>query len=381
MKYRLVLAIGAMKVGGVERYLLELARHIDRTRFEVHLAVKDGHGEWLSQARDIDRLHYHNFGQTQGHFSPLFPLQLNHYLRRIRPHFIYSFLPGMNIYCLGQTLALPPSVRLVWGIQCSQVDLSNFSTKVRYLMETEIRLAFVPDLLISNSHQGLQLFRNHRGRKFRRACVIPNGTDYHRFRRDPKLRAKFRRAQGLTEDDLAVGLLARVHPMKGHEVLAQVAAKLLDKYPNLYFFCAGEGEEEHHQAIVQTCRDIVGPRGDRFVWLPFQNPTEFWSGQDFFVSPSLYGEGLSNSIVEALSCRLTGVVTRVGDSHRIAPQPLVSVVPPGSVDDLYRELDHLISRGCDPTRGKEARRYVIENYSPSLLARRTEDALVSLIKR
>ena len=47
----------------------------------------------------------------------------------------------------------------------------------------------------------------------------------------------------LAPDDVVVGILARLHPVKGHTVLLDAAAKVLKKYPKTRFLIGGPGDD------------------------------------------------------------------------------------------------------------------------------------------
>jgi glycosyltransferase involved in cell wall biosynthesis len=47
----------------------------------------------------------------------------------------------------------------------------------------------------------------------------------------------------LKDDDVAVGILARLHPVKGHTVFLDAAEKVLKKFPRTKFLIGGWGDE------------------------------------------------------------------------------------------------------------------------------------------
>jgi glycosyltransferase involved in cell wall biosynthesis len=98
------------------------------------------------------------------------------------------------------------------------------------------------------------------------------------------------------------------------------------------------------------------------------------NGLDVFCSASLWGEGFSNSVAEAMACGLRCVVTDVGDSATIVGAAGM-VVPPGDAAALARAI-----RGqADAPRGPfdRARRRIADNFSID----RMVDSTLALLER
>lgn len=76
--------------------------------------------------------------------------------------------------------------------------------------------------------------------------VLYGGVDLCGF--DPGLypdKGKLRREFGLPEEGVLVGLIGRISRMKGHEVLAEAAAELADRFPEAHFVMVGDGGGQH----------------------------------------------------------------------------------------------------------------------------------------
>jgi glycosyltransferase involved in cell wall biosynthesis len=172
------------------------------------------------------------------------------------------------------------------------------------------------------------------------SMVIPNGIDANKFKRDEHQRELFRKQYNLNKSDIAIGMVARIDPIKGYKVFVEVAKKISEEYANVYFFSVGGGSE----IIKKECTSILGElNGKQFCWLGNQKIVEhIYSGFDISVSASL-GEGFSNTIAEAMSCSLPCVVTDVGDSALIVDKFGV-VVEAKSVDSLYKGVLEMINK-------------------------------------
>jgi glycosyltransferase involved in cell wall biosynthesis len=166
--------------------------------------------------------------------------------------------------------------------------------------------------------------------------------------------------------------------MKGHAVFLQAAAQL--DSPRLRFAVVGDGLQEYRQQLA----DLGSSLGlaNRLVWAASrQDVTQVYNALDICCSASLFGEGFSNVVGEAMACGVPCVVTDVGDSAWVAGAGGLTVVP-NDCNALSETLAR-ISRLSSEERfalGQQARKRIVENFSVVMMVRRTEDALAALVK-
>jgi glycosyltransferase involved in cell wall biosynthesis len=283
-------------------------------------------------------------------------------LRETQPDVLYSFLGGANIVA-ATVRSASPRTRLVWSLRASRVDFARYDWTHRLGYWVERFLSFVPDLIIANSSAGRQFAIEH-GFPAGRTEVVPNGIDAARFRPDPELRRAQRRHWHLAEDEIAVGVLARLDPMKDHPTFLRAAAIAARQQPDLRFLCIGEGPEEMPLRRLAT---ELGLR-DRVTFTGPADAVSALNALDIACSSSIT-EGFPNAIAEAMACGLPCVVTDVGDSARIVGDAGI-VVPPSDPEALAARINELVARPGDE-RVRQARRHIIENFSVDLMVERT----------
>ena len=95
---------------------------------------------------------------------------------------------------------------------------------------------------------------------------------------------------------------------------------------------------------------------------------------DIAVSPSLWGEGFSNTIGEAMACGLPCVATDVGDSMWILSD-LGKVVPPGDDQALAAACLELIGMDAEKRKdiGKKLRERIIKKFSLVAIGRQYDE--------
>ncbi len=144
--------------------------------------------------------------------------------------------------------------------------------------------------------------------------VIPNGVDTQRFRPCTVARGDIRRRLGLAEDRLVIGSVGRMVPIKDYTTLLMAAQQLIGRGINLHVLLVGNGPEL--ESLDRRVRESEGLRNRvSFLGASEQVP-ELLNAMDIFVLPSL-GEGMSNTLLEAMACGLPLVATRVGGNPEV----------------------------------------------------------------
>lgn len=370
-RHKLQLAIRSLDVGGAERQLLEILKQIDQALFDVTVvALRPGSLDHELEGTGI-RLRYIG-GARRRDLRAIF--RWRQLLAEAPPEVIYSFLIDMNLLAALVRAISPGRPKLIWGIFGSEPDFKNGPRFERMIYRLLQLLESRADLITSDSYRGFEFLASY-GFRLRNSAVIHSGTNTERFYRDEVARAQFRRQHCLPENAIAIGICSRLVHMKGYHLLAVAAKRILERRNDVWFFAAGGGREN----IVVECKTILGAAGNRFVWLGRVAKTEIClSGWDLYCSSSLYGEGFSNAIIEAMACELPCVVTDVGDARRQVGDTGI-VVEPKSEQALYDGLSAMLAQVDRRERGSRARQRVLDNFTKTSMVRRTEQSILNMI--
>jgi glycosyltransferase involved in cell wall biosynthesis len=209
---------------------------------------------------------------------------------------------------------------------------------------------------------------------------IGNGVDTDRFA--PAAageRAVIRRALGLPGGPLAV-YAGRIAPEKGVDVLVEAWPEVVARAPAARLAVIGGGPE---QARVHELARALGVAGSIAFVGGVPDVAPYLRAADAAVLPSR-SEGMPVALLEAMSCGLPVVATRVGGSAEVladAPPAgwLVPAEDPRALSDALAEA--LLDRDAAGRRGAAARNLVLARYGMDLVVDLTLRLYASVLGR
>lgn len=177
---------------------------------------------------------------------------------------------------------------------------------------------------------------------------------------DETQREAAHRDLGIAAGDLVIGWTGRVEPVKRLDVLLAAVAQAAERFPTLKLAVAGEGTSLPDLKRLATRLGIES----RVVWAGFRRDIPcFLAAADFFVQTSA-NEGLSLSILEAMSAGLAVAATRVGSAEEIIRDGLDGLLIPAPRTSPVRDAIERLAG--DPVLrdrlGRSARERVRQEY-------------------
>lgn len=357
-------------VGGAEVQLMRLIAASDPGRFE-HTVVGLGPEGPLAQSLRQAGAEVISLGlKPTATALPKGVGQLARLIGKIRPDLVQGWMYHANL--LGLIAARLTGVRpVLWGVFCSDMDMKQYSLGARLLFKACVLSAKQPGAIVSNSQVGVEF---HVGLGYPRdtQLVISNGFDTENYRPDAKARAELRAQLGLSEDQVLIGNVARFDPMKDHAAMLAAAAQVAVEFPQARFITLGLDMEPGNPALAAA---LAPPLAGRFFLKGSQHDVPRWlAAMDLHLSSSVFGEGFSNTVGEAMAVGLPNVVTDVGDSARLVGDTglVTASGQPGQLAAALKEL--LLLSGTERKNlGLLARRRIMENFSLEVMARAYQD--------
>lgn len=281
-------------------------------------------------------------------------------IANFRPDVIQGWMYHGNFAAL-LAKAARPRAQLFWNIRQSLADKRLTSMRERFIIRLQGALSYFPAAIIYNSEAGA-LDHEYMGFRRSRRIIIPNGFDANVFKPDIEARKKVRQELGITDDQLALGLIARFDPWKNHAGFMEMAERLIDRYPSIVFVLAGKGVDWSNKALggligSERLRQRLFLLGDR------RDVHAINAALDVACNVS-HGEGFPNAVGEAMACAVPCMITPVGASAELLGECGV-VAPSPSPDDLYRGICRLVDMtpADRAALGARARHRIVENYS------------------
>lgn len=368
----LLFLLRSLHFGGAERQLVVLAKGLHERGHRVTVATFYDGGPL--------ELELHHAGirvvclKKHGRWDVIgFARRLMRTVRAERPDILHSYLTDPNLVAALLKIRFP-RLRIVWGVRDSAVDPRAYDWLFRVGLRLTSLLSRVPDSIIVNSHTGHQDYLDL-GYCDRSMVVVPNGIDTARFVPNLAAREHTRREWGMQDDDLVIGIVGRVAPMKDHATFLHAAALLRRERPTVRFVIIGDGPADHRTAMQRLGRSL-GLDG-RVLWRSAQHDIVGpYNALDVLVNSSCEGEGFGNVIAEAMACGASCVVTNVGDSARIVGNHGV-IVPARDSVALAKAMHRAISRSAVDRQA--VRRSIESRFSIQRLVSETESTLLALL--
>ncbi|XP_046860104.1 phosphatidylinositol N-acetylglucosaminyltransferase subunit A-like [Xenia sp. Carnegie-2017] len=201
--------------------------------------------------------------------------------------------------------------------------------------------------------------------------VIPNAIDSSAFTPDPAKR---------NSDFITIVIVSRLVYRKGIDLLAAVIPMICSRYGQVQFLVGGEGPKR--VVLEEVCEQHqLHDRVRLLGSLKHEQVRDILVQGDVFLNTSLT-EAFCIAIVEAASCGLQVISTKVGGVPEVLPEDMIQLVEPNT-QDVVQALEIAIKATIDgnvipPTVAHER---VKKMYTWGKVAARTEKVYDSIAKR
>lgn len=346
MSIRIVHVIDTLEVGGLERFVVDLAREQKQAGHDPSLCciVRGG-----PLARDAESagLPVMVIGKTSRK-SPTLLLRLTRHLRRQAPDVVHTHNPGIHPY--GAIAARLAGVRAVLNTRHGVSTSAGVAPGERYyraVLPLTNKIVFV-------SEDSRRILVEQRGLPASKSHVVLNGVSLAEYSQLA--------SPGAVLPIIRFGTVGRMVPVKAQNILIDAFALLRERLPSACLRIAGGGllmnelQAQVERLGLAECVTVEGTTSDVPGVL---------RDLDIFVMSSL-SEGLPMVILEAMAAGLPIVSTRVGGIPEVAAEGAVArYCIPGSVASLAEAMYDAAANPNLAEMGKASRATVCEYYSMS----------------
>lgn len=289
-KIKILETIRQGRIGGGERHVLDLVKHINRDFFEpVVLTFTDG--EMVDELKKMDVTTH--VLPTEKPFDiriwgTVAKLMHSLDIDLVHSHGTRAF---SNCFWAAKKLDIP-TLYTVHGWSFHP-DQSPIVQKIRTMSERFLSRRALLNILVSdgNFKEGIEKFN------LNNSIVVKNGVNLENFNTKNQDTKDFRQEIGVNSTEILVGMIARITTQKDPLTFVKAAKIILAKNKNFKFLVVGDGELKHKAIEYAKQQKIY----KHFIFLNFRNdvPT-ILKAIDIYCLPSLW-EGLPIGILEAMA--------------------------------------------------------------------------------
>jgi glycosyltransferase involved in cell wall biosynthesis len=355
MPARLVFLLEDLEYGGTQRQALELARRLDKSRFQVELWVLRKGDDLVPVAREYGLPVV--WMARSGWVGPQSLLNLGKRLWTNPPDLLMLLTAIPNIW--GR----------LWGrLTRVPVIVGNCRGGAAPWRQHERVLWPAADHILCNSQMVKDFLVSRYGLPPSRLTVVPNGVDTDFFQPGPN---------GRSEDPPVLLSVARLVPDKDHDTMLAAFSRLTQRHPGAQLWLVGNGPRR--EVLEHKVRDLG--LTERVKFLPVaKDIRHLYHQADVFVLSSV-AEGLPNVVLEAMAAGLPVVATRVGGlPEAVVPEDTGLLVSPRDVAGLAAALGRLLT---DPRArrdlGRRGRERVLERFSFEAMVSSHEEVWARLL--
>lgn len=324
MPMRILHIINTLAFGGAQSVLVHLLEAWEDKQ-DIHRVISFGSKEPLSGRIEALNIVVEYIDFQPNKFEPWKFLKFVKIINDYKPDITQTWLYHADL--IGSIASqLVSHAPIIWGIHHTTTDKSSVKSSTWIIIRLLAQLSrFLPSCIICCSHSAYQAHLNL-GYPKNKMTVIVNGIDTTQFRPDSNARGVVRDELGLSPQTILIGMFARFHPQKDHKTFIRAAGILLKQNPDVHFVLAGNEIDNSNKLLMDELsrEDILKNfhlLGNRLDMPRLQ------AGMDIGTLSSAYGEALSMTLCEAMSCGIPCVATNIGDSALLIGDAGLTVEP------------------------------------------------------
>jgi glycosyltransferase involved in cell wall biosynthesis len=360
---------------GAQRQLLELVKGLDKKRFRpVVLTLRSG-GSMEAEFKAIPRVRLISL-ERKGKSDFLSVFKVLRLLRRLEVDVVQPFLTPATFYGLIPALLSHTPVKIV--TERSGIGLRNAPLGYRLYLRAEDFLTRYADIVVANSEAGRE-YLIKRGIAPERVKVIYNGLNVTRLNSNGKDVERIRQALGLPTGGQVVGIMARLFPVKRHDIFLQAAALVNQAIPETRFAIVGDGP---WRSYLEALSQKLGLES-KVAFLGEQREVGPYLAAFDVAALTSETEGCSNSVLEAMAVGKPVVATDVGGNRELIDNGETGfLVPFGDPKALSEAIIRLLR---DPVLarmiGERAKERTIHRFSLENMVNQYESLYETALKQ
>lgn len=348
-------------VGGLENGVVNLINHLPSDKYQhVIICLTDYSSDYFSRIKQQD-VKIYSLHKKEGK-DPAYYLRLWRLLRKLRPTITHSRnIATIDAAVTAALAGVKFRVHGEHGRDIYDVDGSNKKYRIlRRLCQPAI------NTFIALSKDLSQWLLIDVGISPNKVVQLYNGVDTAKFgMAEAKNNALLPHSWVSDERIVIFGTVGRLEPIKDQLTLLRAFASMLDKYPGARslarLIIVGDG-----QLRKQYEDYVVSASITEFVWFAGKRDdiADLLLLFDVFTLPSK-GEGISNTILEAMSCSLPVVATAVGGNKELVVDSVTGFLVAPENPEVFADamVEYINNKPLRVKHGSSGRQRVEKEFS------------------
>jgi glycosyltransferase involved in cell wall biosynthesis len=354
-------------VGGAERQLQQLVPRLRARGFDIHIITRREPG--LLPFESIDDVPVHRMPSIgpKPVAAATFTVAALSQLRKLRPDVVHAheILTPASIAIHSKKINRHPVlVKILRGGR--RGDIFKLQRRPFWKSYFEQLKASVDGFITISNEIDRELASL--GVDPAKRVFLPNGVDTSRYVPvSEEHKQTLRAALSLPPFGTIVVYAGRLVPEKRVDSLLKIWDQIRERHFDAHLLILGAGSDESR---LREMSALLKQRGVQFVG-QVSDAGPYLQAADLFVLPSST-EGLSNSMLEAMSCALPVLATNVGGAPDVIEQDVHGrLIAPDDVDSLRQGLETLLADRARRFRlGAAARERILSAFSLDSVADR-----------
>jgi glycosyltransferase involved in cell wall biosynthesis len=341
-------AIGSLVLGGSEKQMALLIKHLDQLNFNCHLFVLQPVGPLKNFLTKTNVKIYDGGYLADKSIVEKILLLIRAQLRlcrviwKIRPDIIHAYLPLTNFMgsLAGRILKVPLIIT-------SKRALGTHQDRYRGSRIFDIASFRLSNWVTVNSKAvGSDTIKRDRGNADKMRLIY-NGIKLDEFASETFKRKKIREGLHIGPEKKIIITVANLIPYKGHIDLLKAATRVTQKCSDSLFLLIGEdrGIRNNLVKLAQELKVV-----SHILFMDRRDDiSDLMATSDISVLPS-HEEGFSNVVLESMAAGLPVVATRVGGNPEAIIDGITGwLVPPHNPKELANKIVDLLN---DPQKAR-----------------------------
>ncbi len=333
----IVHVIHQLGVGGLENGVVNLINQMPADRYRHVIVCLQGYTDFRKRLKrdDVD---IYDMAKRDGHDIRLY-MRLFRIFRQLRPAIVHTRnLSALECQIIAALSGVGGRVHGEHGRDINDL----YGKNLKYNLLRKLIRPFIGHYIAVSMDLHNWLI-DTLGVTRSKVSQIYNGVDNIRFQPARNSRGSLGPVGFFKDDCIVIGSVGRMAAVKDYPNLVKAFIRLLELAPALRermrLLIVGDG------VAREACTRLLKQHdADELAWLPGERADipELMAAMDIFALPSL-GEGISNTILEAMATGLPVIATKVGGNLELVREGETGyLVPPSDPDAMAQALLHYL---------------------------------------